>query len=81
MEQKKTDFSATSSLGPPLMQRMSNYTQGFGTYDESYTIEDEQERFLGECGALISETVGTGDPHELPRSKSGCSTKTTSSAP
>ncbi len=62
MEQKKTDFSATSSLGPPLMQRMSNYTQGFGTYDESYTIEDEQERFLGECGALISETVGTGDP-------------------
>ncbi len=62
MEQKKTDFSATSNLGPPLMQRMSNYTQGFGTYDESYTIEDDQERFLGECGALISETVGTGDP-------------------
>ncbi len=44
------------------MQRMSNYTPGFGTYDESYTIEDEQERFLGECGALISETIGTGDP-------------------
>ncbi len=44
------------------MQKMSNYTPGFGTYDESYTIEDEQERFLGECGALISETIGTGDP-------------------
>ncbi|MBI1257467.1 MAG: hypothetical protein GC204_08350 [Chloroflexi bacterium] len=62
MESKKTDFTATSNLGPPLMQKMSTYTPGFGTYDESYTIEDEQERFLGECGALISETVGTGDP-------------------
>ncbi|HVU10733.1 MAG TPA: hypothetical protein VHD90_05620 [Phototrophicaceae bacterium] len=62
MEAKKTDFAATTSYGPPLMQRMSNYTPGFGTYDESYTIEDEQEKFLGECGALISETIGTGDP-------------------
>ncbi len=62
METKKTDFTATSNLGPPLMQKMSTYTQGFGNYDESHTIEDEQERFLGECGALISETIGTGDP-------------------
>ncbi len=62
MESKKTDFTATTNFGPPLMQKMSNYTPGFGTYDESYTIEDEQERFLGECGALISETIGTGDP-------------------
>ncbi|MEO8394613.1 MAG: hypothetical protein ABI700_16580 [Chloroflexota bacterium] len=62
MESKKTDFTASSNLGPPLMQKMSTYTPGYGTYDESYTIEDEQERFLGECGALISETVGTGDP-------------------
>jgi hypothetical protein len=62
MQTKKTDFTATSDWGPPLMQRMSNYTSGYGTYDESYTIEDEQERFLGECGALISETIGTGDP-------------------
>ena len=62
METKKTDFAATSDFGPPLMQRMSTYTQGFGNYDESHTIEDEQERFLGECGALVSETIGTGDP-------------------
>ncbi|MEP7292702.1 MAG: hypothetical protein ABI835_13050, partial [Chloroflexota bacterium] len=62
METRKTDFVATSSYGPPLMQKMSTYTQGFGNYDESHTIEDEQERFLGECGALISETIGTGDP-------------------
>lgn len=62
METKKTDFTATTSYGPPLMHKMSNYTPGFGTYDEAYTIEDEQERFLGECGALISETIGTGDP-------------------
>ena len=62
METKKTDFVATTDYGPPLMQKMSTYTPGFGTYDESYTIEDEQERFLGECGALVSESIGTGDP-------------------
>jgi hypothetical protein len=62
MDTKKTDFVATSNYGPPLMQKMSTYTPGFGTYDESYTIEDEQERFLGECGALVSESIGTGDP-------------------
>jgi hypothetical protein len=62
METRRTDFTATTNYGPPLMQKMSNYTPGFGNYDESYTIEDEQERFLGECGALISETIGTGDP-------------------
>jgi hypothetical protein len=62
METRKTDFAATSNFGPPLMQKMSTYSPGFGTYDESYTIEDEQERFLGECGALVSETIGTGDP-------------------
>jgi hypothetical protein len=44
------------------MQRMSTYILGHGQYDDSYSIEDEQERFLGECGAGISETIGVGDP-------------------
>lgn len=61
MDQQKTDFKATD-YGAPLMQRMSTYNPAFGTYDESYTIEDEQERFLGECGASVGETNAAGNP-------------------
>lgn len=60
---QKTDF-ATSSFGPPLMQKMSTYILGHGQYDDSFSIEDEHERFLGECGAGISETIGVGEPQK-----------------
>ncbi len=45
-----------------MMQRMSTFLLGHGNYDDSFSIEDAQERFLGECGASIAETVGSGDP-------------------
>ncbi|MBE2266943.1 MAG: hypothetical protein IAE80_01840 [Anaerolinea sp.] len=59
-ETQKTDFAATTNLGTPIMQRMSTYTAGFGQYDDSFTIEDAEERFLGECGAGIAETTADG---------------------
>ncbi|MBK8028591.1 MAG: hypothetical protein J0M07_18075 [Anaerolineae bacterium] len=59
-ETQKTDFSAAANnYGPPLMQKMSTYTKGFGSYDDSFTIEDAEEKFLGETGALIAEGVTT----------------------
>lgn len=61
LETKKTDFTATSNYGKPLMQKMSTFTLGHGQYDDSFTIEDADERFLGECGAGIAETIGVGD--------------------
>lgn len=60
----RTDYS-TTALGKPLMQRMSTYLLGHGQYDDSFSIEDEQEHFLGECGASISETIGTGEPQKM----------------
>ena len=57
----KSDFSATS-YGAPLMQRMSTYILGHGQYDDSFSIEDDVKRFLGECGAEVSETIGVGEP-------------------
>lgn len=57
----KTNFAA-SELGVPMMQRMSTFILGHGNYDDSFSIEDAQERFLGECGASIAETIGSGDP-------------------
>ena len=55
----KTQFE-TSNYGKPLMQRMSAYIAGRGQFDDSFSIEDENEKFLGECGAGISEYIGTG---------------------
>jgi hypothetical protein len=63
MESQRTDFTATTQ-GPPLMQRMSTYILGHGQYDDSFSIEDENERFLGESGAGISETIGVGEPQK-----------------
>lgn len=62
-QSKRTDF-ATTTLGKPLMQRMSTYLLGHGQYDDSFSIEDENERFLGECGAGISEAIGVGEPQK-----------------
>jgi hypothetical protein len=60
----KADYT-TTTYGKPLMQRMSVYIPGRGQFDDSFSIEDEQERFLGECGAAISETIGIGDPAKV----------------
>ncbi|MBL8145466.1 MAG: hypothetical protein JNL34_03695 [Anaerolineae bacterium] len=57
----KSDFTA-STYGEPLMQRMSTYILGHGQYDDSFSIEDDQKHFLGECGAEVSETIGVGEP-------------------
>jgi hypothetical protein len=55
----KTDFT-TTNYGKPLMQRMSVYIPGRGQFDDSFSIEDDQGKFLGECGAGISEQIGAG---------------------
>lgn len=64
LAKSKSDFS-TTSYGPPLMQKMSIYALGRGQFDDSFEIEDENEKFLGECGAGVSETIGVGDPQKL----------------
>jgi hypothetical protein len=60
----RTDFTSTT-YGKPLMQRMSVYIPGRGQFDDSFSIEDENEKFLGECGAGISEVIGVGDPAKV----------------
>lgn len=54
-----------NELGTPVISRMSVYIMGRGQYDDSFEIEDSNEMFLGECGATIAETIGTGDPEKV----------------
>ncbi len=54
-----------SGTEPPMAQFMSTYLIGDDLYDDSFSIETPEGEFLGECGAGISETIGTGDPKKV----------------
>lgn len=57
--------AADSTLGEPVIRKMSVYLAGRGQYDESFSIEDASDMFLGECGATIAETIGAGEPEKV----------------
>lgn len=54
------EFSAV-----PLARFQSNYTYGLDTYDDSFSIENANGDFLGECGVGISESIGTDSPKNV----------------
>jgi hypothetical protein len=56
-EEAKLETAGGSSFGPPIMQRISPYQKG-RAFDDSFAIEDENDAFLGECGATIGKTLG-----------------------
>jgi hypothetical protein len=55
---------STLDAGPPVSRHISIYTPG-RAYDDSFSIEDANEVFLGECGVAISETIGVGTPEKV----------------
>lgn len=58
--------TSVASYGPPVVRHVSIYNPG-RAYDDSFSIEDEKkdDEFLGECGAVISETIGAGTPEKV----------------
>lgn len=63
---KEAATAPASELGPPVVRHVSIYTPG-RAYDDSFSIEDAKrdDEFLGECGAVISETIGVGQPEKV----------------
>lgn len=49
----------------PLARFQSNYSYGRDNYDDSFSIENSDGDFLGECGIGISETIGTDTPKNV----------------
>ncbi len=49
----------------PLARFTSNYTYGRDTYDDSFSIENAEGDFMGECGVGISESIGTDTPKNV----------------
>ncbi|HDN80206.1 MAG TPA: hypothetical protein ENG33_07065 [Chloroflexi bacterium] len=49
----------------PIATFRSTYTYGDPRYDDSFPIEPEEGRYLGECGVGFSELIGSGDPPKV----------------
>lgn len=61
-------MAATAWAGetqPPLAQYVTQYALGDDRYDMSFSIEQGNGDFLGECGVGISETIGVGSPDKV----------------
>ncbi len=59
----RVDESAWIGEGSlPLLIKKSTYRLGMDNFDESFSIEDEDGAFKGECGIGISETMGDESP-------------------
>jgi hypothetical protein len=49
----------------PVTTFKTTYMLGNDLFDESFSIDDQQGDFLGECGVSIGETIGVGDPKRV----------------
>jgi hypothetical protein len=49
----------------PIAKFTSSYSYGRDNYDDSYSIENTDSDFLGECGVGISESIGTNTPKNV----------------
>ena len=49
----------------PLARFQTTYSRGHDTYDESFSIENAEGDFLGECGVGLSESLGADVPRNV----------------
>jgi hypothetical protein len=49
----------------PLARFRTTYSHGRDAYDDSFSIENTNGDFLGECGVGISESIGTESPKNV----------------
>jgi hypothetical protein len=49
----------------PIARFETTYVRGHDTYDDSFSIENIEGDFLGECGVGISDTIGTDSPKSV----------------
>lgn len=52
-------------IAVPIARFRTQYTRGYDTYDDTFSIENANGEFLGECGVGISETIGAITPKSV----------------
>ncbi len=55
----------TSEQVTPIARFETAYVRGHDTYDDSFSIENVEGDFLGECGVGISDTIGNESPKSV----------------
>jgi hypothetical protein len=57
--------AAPEPVAVPIARFRTAYTRGHDTYDDSFSIENANGDFLGECGVGISEMLGATTPKNV----------------
>jgi hypothetical protein len=57
--------AAAEPAAIPIARFRTSYTRGHDNYDDSFSIENANGDFLGECGVGISDTVGGSIPKNV----------------
>lgn len=53
---------APSDLNEPLIHYQATYKLGDDFFDETFSLDDKEDKFIGECGIGIAETINNTDP-------------------
>jgi hypothetical protein len=49
----------------PIARFRTQYTRGYDTYDDTFSIENANGEFLGECGVGIADVIGATTPRSV----------------
>ncbi len=60
-----TAAAVAQPVAVPIARFRTVYTRGHDTYDDSFSIENANGDFLGECGVGIAETIGATAPKNV----------------
>jgi hypothetical protein len=60
-----TGGEGEQSEAVPIARFQTTYTRGHDSYDDSFSIENANGDFLGECGVGLSETIGAEAPKNV----------------
>ncbi|UCG23301.1 MAG: hypothetical protein JSW55_14250 [Chloroflexota bacterium] len=64
-ETASVETAAVEQQVTPLARFQTTFTRGNDTFDESFSIENADGDFLGECGVGLSETLGADVPKNV----------------
>lgn len=59
------DSDETAQQVTPIARFQTTYARGHDTYDDSFSIENAEAEFLGECGVGLSESIGSDTPKNV----------------
>lgn len=65
VEEMMLEEAGSDQQVTPLARFETTYVRGHDTYDDSFSIENAEGDFLGECGVGLSESIGADMPKNV----------------